>query len=97
MDNENYVVNGNGYDLEEFMKPKCPVKVGDRFYKNHHAQNIPNYVEVLKIEDAKDDNGIFYIITGKYINVTVGINVRLFSSRIFNGDEYTILKRGIDF
>lgn len=84
-------------DLKEFLKPSCPVKIRDRFYKNYHVPSNLIFWEVQKIEEKEDQDGIFYAITAKADNIAVGTNVRVFSSRVLTGDEYTIMKRGVNF
>ena len=29
------------FDMQEFLKPRCKVKVGDRIYRNHKNMTIP--------------------------------------------------------
>lgn len=82
------------YSIEDFMKPKCPVKVGDKFYKNYHVPNSINYGVVTEIEEKKDENGTYYIITAKYPNIAIGNNIKKLSSRMFTPGAYTILKKG---
>ena len=84
-------------DIQEFMKPKCPVSVGDRFYRNYHVPSGLNTIVVEKIEEANDEEGPYYIITGRSINMAVGINVQKYSSRLIGSEQYTILKKGRDF
>ena len=87
-------VTANETSVEEFMKPRCPVKVGDRFYKNYHVKNALNPVVVTAIEDR----GEYYVIKGKHLNTAVGNREQNYDSRmIAKNDDYTILKKGIDF
>ena len=88
---------GQEFDLQEFLKPSCPLKVGDRFYKNYHAPGNLIFWEVQKIEDTEDEQGPFYAVTAKSNNIAIGRNVQVFSSRYLNSDAYTIMKRGVDF
>lgn len=83
-------------DIREFLKPKCPVKVGDRFYRKYHVPNSLVFNVVEKIEEKKDDDGIYYIITARSENVAIGIKVHQYSSRNFE-DIYTIERKGADF
>ncbi len=85
------------FDLQEFLKPRCPVKVGDRFYKNYHVPNNLIFWEVTEVRDMEDKNGPYYAVTAKSNNIAIGQNVRTFSSRYLVNGEYTILKRGVDF
>lgn len=87
-------VAANEISVEDFMKPRCPVKIGDRFYKNYHVKNSLNPVVVTAIEDR----GEYYVIKGKRLNTAVGNREQNYDSRIITkNDEYTILKKGIDF
>ena len=79
-------------DIREFMKPKCPVKVGDRFYKKYHVPSRLVYTVVEKIEEKKDEDGIYYVITGRSENIAVGVNVRQYTSRMLN-DDYIIERK----
>lgn len=83
-------------DIREFMKPTCPVKVGDRFYKKYHVPNALVFHVVEKIEEKQDDDGIYYIITARSENVAIGINVHKYSSRNFE-NTYEIKRKGLDF
>lgn len=84
------------YSLEDFFKPDCPVKIGDRFYKNYHVPNSLNYGVVEAIEETKDDQGTYYIITARFPNITIGINVKKLSSRMFTPGAYTIIRKGVE-
>jgi len=87
-------VTASDISVEDFMKPRCPVKVGDRFYRNYHVKNALNPVLVTAIEDRGD----YYVITGRYMNTAIGNREQKYDSRmISNNDDYTILKKGIDF
>ena len=94
MDEEVKVVD---ISVEDFMKPRCPVKVGDMFYRNYKVPNTLNRILVEKVEEAKDENGPYYLITGRAINMAVGINVRKYDSRLITNGNYTILKKGANF
>ena len=94
MDEEVKVVE---YDANDFLKPRCPVKVGDMFYRNYKVPNTLNRILVEKVEEAKDENGLYYLITGRAINMAVGINVRKYDSRLLINGDYTILKKGASF
>ena len=85
------------FDLKEFLKPSCPVKVGDRFYKNYRVPNTLIIWEVQKVDDVEDEKGPFYAVTAKSNNIAIGSNVQVFSSRYLATDKCTILKRGVDF
>ena len=87
-------VTANDILVEDFMKPRCPVKVGDRFYRKKKKKNALNPVLVTAIEDCGD----YYVITGRHMNTAIGNREQKYDSRMFsNNDDYTILKKGIDF
>lgn len=78
-------------DASEWMKPKCPVKVGDKFYRKTMNASL-NPIIVMAIKDAPD--GKSYVITGKYENTAIGYPIRLFSSQMINEDDYVIIRKG---
>ena len=82
--------------IREFMKPSCPVRIGDRFCKNYHVPSLI-FWEVQDIKEMADENGCFYAITAKCNNIAIGQNVKVFSSRFLTSGDYTIMKRGVDF
>lgn len=84
-------------DAQNFMKPVCKVKIGDRFYRRCRVPNTLNYAEVIDIEPTEDDQGPYYIITGKWVNIEVGIKIKKYSSRYLNEDSFVILRKGVDF
>ena len=87
-------VAANETSVEEFMKPRCPVKIGDRFYRNYRVQNSLNPVVVTAVEDRGD----YYVITGRHLNTAVGNREQKYDSRMISkNDDYTILKKGVDF
>lgn len=93
---EEFQVQKNLNFEEFFTKPDCPVKIGDRFYKNYHVPNSLNYGIVEAIEETKDDHGTYYIITARFPNITIGINVKKLSSRMFTPGAYTIIRKGVE-
>jgi len=87
-------VTANETSVEEFTKPRCPVKIGDRFYRNYRVQNSLNPVVVTAVEDRGD----YYVITGRHLNTAVGNREQKYDSRMISkNDDYTILKKGVDF
>ena len=58
--------------IDDFFKPTCPVRVGDRFYRNYHVPNKNNWAQVEGIEEARDENGTYYIVTARYVNLRMG-------------------------
>ena len=87
-------VTASETSVEEFMKPRCPVKIGDRFYRNYRVQNSLNPVVVTAVEDRGD----YYVITGRHLNTAVGNREQKYDSRMISkNDDYTILKKGVDF
>lgn len=80
--------------IKEFMKPSCPVKIGDKIYKNYHVPNSLIKYQVTDIRECEDEEGVYYAITAVAENIAVGNNTKTFSSRyISKSDEYTIEKR----
>ena len=77
-------------DFTDWMKPKCPVKVGDKFYRKNILNASLNPIVVLDIEDAPD--GKSYIITGKYENTVIGNPIQKFSSKMID-EYYTIIRK----
>ena len=71
----------------------CPVNVGDLFYKNDGTRTWVNPIIVTDIEEKTDDNGTYWIVSGKYSNETDGNTIRKFDSRMLTPDRYAI-KRG---
>lgn len=81
---------------EEFMKPRCKVKVGDRIYRKVRSMTIPDRMEVTEV--IPNESGYFFKV--KYMYHTVGTNMplqRTFSDAIFNDDSWVIEKKGVDF
>ena len=78
---------------EDFMRPRCPVKVGDRIYRKHKTMTIPDRMEVIEVKTVEDG----YFITVRYMYHAIGKLERTFSSAIFQDDSWVIEKKGIDF
>ncbi len=81
------------FDLENFLRPKCPVKVGDRIYRKHKNMTMPDRLEVT---DIKWGDG-FYFIKCRYMYHSVGQLERTFSDMIFHDDSWVVEKKGVDF
>mgnify|MGYP006873203306 CR=1 FL=1 len=79
--------------IEDFMKPKCPVDPGDRFYRKHKTMTIPDRLEVLEVIP----HPCGYFIKARYMYHAIGILERTFSDMIFKDENWVIEKRGIDF
>ena len=79
--------------INEFMKPKCLVKVGDRIYRAHKNMTVPDRMEVIEIKPS--DPG--YFIRVKYLYHAIGPFERTYSDMIFHDDSWVIEKKGIDF
>ena len=76
--------------IEEFSR-KCPVEVGDRFYRKSQKLTIPDRLEVVEIKDV---DGVFYI-RAKYLYHTVGPDFeRTFSDVIFKDPDWVVEKKG---
>ena len=83
---------------EYFSKPKCPVKVGDRFYTNNYEVRIgrhsPIYNVVTNIIESREP-GIFYIDVTRP-QCSVGTSAT-YSSVYFKNPDVVIERKGIDF
>ena len=77
-------------DISEFFKKKCPVEVGDRFYRKRPGDTIPDRLEVIEIKEV---DGTFFI-KAKYLYHAIGQRERTFSDTIFKDDSWVIEKRG---
>ena len=77
----------------DFFKPRCPVAVGDRFYRKRGEGKLPDRIQVIAIDPI--DEG--YIIHGYYIYHGGENANRSFSSSIFKNEDWVIEKKGIDF
>lgn len=77
------------------LNHSCPVKVGDRFYRNTPAVRmgtaIPDLIEVKEITEKFGT----YFIRGKYIYHAIGPTLeRVFSDVIFKDPDWIIVKKG---
>lgn len=79
--------------IQEFMKAKCPVEVGDRIYRKNKNITIPDRLEVTEIKPHEAG----YFITCRYMYHGIGQQTRTFSDVIFKDDSWVIEKRGVDF
>ena len=86
-------VAANDILVEDFMKPRCKVKPGDRIYRKHKTMTIPDRLEVVEVTPAKTG----YFIKCKYMYHGIGVQERTFSDVIFQDDSWVIEKKGIDF
>ena len=82
-------------DIWSQIAPKCPVKVGDRFYRDNYGVQIgavlKDYIRVTKVEYMPDKHD--YYIHGKYESRAVGPQKRVFSAKIFESGDWKIEKR----
>ena len=73
-------------------RPKCPVKIGDRFYRKSasvlNGSSLKDYLKVIDIQPYKDH----YAIKAKYENHGIGPFERIFSSNIFKSDDWEIVR-----
>ena len=76
-----------------FFKPRCPVAIGDVFYRNYRVPNTMLQYEVTDIREAEDENGIYYAVTAKCDNITVGQNTKVYSSRYLTNGDYTFVRQ----
>lgn len=69
---------------------KCPVEVGDTFYRFVDKINIPDRLEVLDVFEA----GGFTLVRAKYLYHAIGsVFERTFNADIFNDPRWIIEKR----
>lgn len=80
-------------DIQEFMKPRCPVKVGDRIWRRMKNMTMPDRMEVIEITPHSDG----YFIKVRYMYHSIGQLERTFSDIIFKDDSWVIERKGIDF
>lgn len=73
---------------------RCPVEVGDTFYRRNHGTDIgatiPDRIQAVKITEK---DGMFHI-RGKYLYHTVGTKERVFSDIIFRDPNWVVEKKG---
>ena len=86
-------VKSQEFDLKEFLKPRCPVSVGDRIYRKYKVMTIPDRLEVVEI--IPNETG--YFIKCRYMYHGIGVQERTFSDVIFRDDSWVIEKKGVDF
>jgi len=74
---------------------RCPVDVGDIFYRINHCIKtgaaLPDRLEVVEV---KEKDGQFFI-RGKYLYHTVGTKERVFSDIIFRDPAWIIEPKGV--
>ena len=80
-------------DIQEFMKPRCHVKVGDRIWRKMKNMTMPDRMEVIDIQPHTDG----YFIKCRYMYHSIGQLERTFSDVIFKDDSWVIERKGIDF
>lgn len=76
---------------ETVVKSKCPVEVGDRFYRKTPKLTIPDMLEVMEVYEIDDS----WFFRAKYIYHTIGpVFDRTFSDVIFRDPAWVIVKKG---
>ena len=93
MKEETKTVTASDISAEEFMKPRCKVKVGDRIYRRKKNMTVPDRMEVTEIIP----NEAGYFIKCRYMYHAIGPQDRTFSDVIFRDDDWVIEKKGVDF
>ena len=84
-------------DFVNFMKPRCPVEIGDRFWRANNINGPLNPLVVTDIQETRDEDGTYYIVTGKQMNTAIGQGIFKYDSRfISNPDNVVIQKRKSD-
>ena len=86
-------VTASETSVEEFMKPRCKVKSGDRIYRKHRNMTVPDRMEVTEVTPAETG----YFIKCKYMYHGIGQQERTFSDVIFRDENWVIEKKGVDF
>ena len=86
-------VTANDISVEDFMKPRCKVKPGDRIYRKHKTMTIPDRMEVIEVTPVETG----YFIKCKYMYHGIGQQERTFSDVIFRDDSWVVEKKGVDF
>lgn len=82
-------------DLKEFLRPKCPVDVGDRIYRRKTNMTVPDRMVVEKI--IPNNDGKTYTIRVRYMYHVVGPFEREYSDSIFQDENWVIEKKGKNF
>ena len=76
--------------MDEVKNKKCPVKVGDHFYRNNPKLTLPDMLEVTEVYEI--DGSWFF--RAKYIYHTIGpVFDRVFSDVIFRDPAWVIVKK----
>lgn len=91
--NEMKTVTANDISTENFMKPRCKVKPGDRIYRKNKNMTIPDRMEVTEVTPAETG----YFIKCKYMYHGIGAQERTFSDVIFRDENWVVEKKGVDF
>ena len=68
----------------ELISRRCPVSVGDRFYRRRNGQK-PDRILVMAIDPTNDG----FLIHGKYL-YHEGNKIRVFHSSIFQNQDWVI-------
>lgn len=76
---------------ENIVKSKCPVEIGDRFYRNNPKLTIPDMLEVVEVYEIDGS----WFIKAKYMYHKIGpVFDRVFSDVIFRDPAWIIVKKG---
>ena len=90
---EKKTVTANDISTEDFMKPRCKVKLGDRIYRKHRNMTVPDRMEVTDVTPTETG----YFIKCKYMYHGIGVQERTFSDVIFRDENWVVEKKGVDF
>ena len=84
--------------MNEAYMSRCPVKIGDRFYRNNYCTQtgacMKDYILVKEIIMDPNKSAGNFLIRGKYENRAVGPFERWYSSDIFKNNDWIIEKKG---
>lgn len=78
--------------IENFMKPQCKVKVGDRIYRKVKNMTIPDRMEILEVIPTEDGHNIHV----RYMYHAIGPFERTYRDSILN-EDWVIERKGVDF
>ena len=78
---------------EDFMRPKCKVKPGDRIYRKFKSMTVPDRLEVMEVIPAAEG----YTLRCRYMYHGIGPQERFYSDSILKSEDWVIEKKGVDF
>ena len=89
--------------IDDFMKPRCPVEVGDYFYRTNYCIEtgavLPDRIQVMSVTELENPIVInelkgqyaYYKIRGRYIYHAIGSDIEKdFCETIFDNPDWVI-------